>query len=89
MSRNHAALNRKRWSAVRRAALERDGWRCTSCHKAGRLEAHHSEELQHGGDPYDLAGIKILCRECHLEAHADDTPGRADWRAFVRDLCGA
>ena len=91
MSNNHARLNAGRWALVRRQAFERDGWRCTACGQAGRLEAHHEPQLGAGGDPYDLAGIKTLCRACHIELHqadADDTPGRAEWRAFVRDLAG-
>ena len=89
MSKRHAALNRKRWSRVRRAAFERDGWRCTKCDTAGRLEAHHEPPLDAGADPYELAGIRTLCRACHIELHqaeADDTPGRDGWRAFVREI---
>ena len=89
MSKRHAALDRKRWSRVRRQCFERDGWRCARCGKAGRLEAHHEPPLEAGGAPYELDGITTLCRACHIEAHADATPGRADWRAFMRDLCGA
>ena len=41
--------------------------------------------LRKGADPYDVAGIVTLCRECHIEHHRPDdmTPGRADWREFV------
>ena len=86
MSRHHTHLDTRRWAKVRHAAFERDGWRCTLCGKAGWLEAHHEPPLEAGGAPYELAGIKTLCRACHIEAHADATPGRADWRAFMRDL---
>ena len=90
MSRHHAALDRRRWAAAKRLAHDRDGWRCRSCSTAGRLEAHHVDGLDRGGaDPYDTAGLRTLCRACHIELHqaeADDTPGRAAWRAFVKAI---
>ena len=32
-----------------------------------------------GPDPYDLDGVRTLCRGCHIERHRPDdmTPGRA------------
>ena len=91
MGRHHTHLNARRWNVARRAAFQRDGWRCTECGRAGRLEAHHQPPLCDGADPYDLAGIRTLCRECHIERHRTDdmTPGRADWLAFVDKLAGA
>ena len=88
MSRNHLHLHRSCWQAVRRAAFRRDGYRCTACGRAGRLEAHHEPALRAGGDPYDLAGIRTLCRTCHIERHRPDdmTPGRAEWLAMVDEL---
>ena len=90
MSRNHLPLFRtRRWLHVRRAAFERDGWRCRACGRPGRLEAHHEPELRHGGDPYELGGIVSLCRGCHIERHrsaAPDTPGRAAWRSLVAEM---
>ena len=85
MSRNHVHLNPRRWALARQAAFERDGWRCRNCGGAGRLEGHHEPPLRKGADPYDVSGIKTLCRECHIERHRPDdmTPGRADWRRFV------
>ena len=88
MSRNHVGLDARRWARVRRQAFERDGYRCTECGRAGRLEAHHEPPLRDGADPYDLARIRTLCRGCHIERHRGDneTPGRAAWRAFVDEL---
>ena len=90
MSRRHSRLDPRHWAAVRRAAFERDGFRCTSCGRPGRLEAHHEPPLREGGDPYDLAGIRTLCRGCHIERHRPDgmTPGRADWLEFVDNMAG-
>ena len=88
MGRRHMQLSGARWARVRRAAFERDGYRCTECGKAGRLEAHHEPPLRDDADPYDVAGIVTLCRACHIERHRPDamTPGRAAWRAFVDEL---
>ena len=89
-SRFYAKLDRRRWQWTRLKAFERDGWRCRECGAAGRLEAHHEPPLREGADPYDLAGIVTMCRTCHVEHHRGDreTPGRADWRAMVRELSG-
>ncbi|MCY4396346.1 MAG: hypothetical protein OXC10_14555 [Rhodospirillaceae bacterium] len=91
MSANHARLHWKQWQATRRAAFERDGYRCTACGRPGRLEAHHEPPLQPGRDPYDLDGIKTYCRSCHVERHRDDnrrpqTEAEAEWRALVDAL---
>ena len=86
-SRLHAYLNRRRLDKVRRAAFERDGWRCVDCGRPGRLEAHHVTPLHKGGAPYDLDNLKTLCRSCHIEQHRRQlTPGEAAWRALVDDL---
>ena len=88
-SRFLAALNRRRWARVRRAAFERDGWRCVVCGRPGRLEAHHVTPLHKGGTPYDLGNLKTLCRSCHIERHRRQlTPGEAAWQALVDDLLG-
>ena len=88
MSRAHRKLNPRRWARVRRAAFERDGYRCTVCGGAGRLEAHHEPPLRHDATPYDLDGIHTLCRDCHIARHRGDamTPGRAAWLDFVCEL---
>ena len=90
MSNQHVTINRRRWERVRRAAFERDHYRCRRCGHPGRLEAHHEPPLRDGADPYDLAGIVTLCRGCHIEHHRaeDETPGRAAWRALVDELRG-
>ena len=44
--------------------------------------------MRDDADPYDLAGIRTLCRSCHIERHRPDamTPGRAEWLAVVGEL---
>ena len=88
MSQHHTHLNARCWAKIRRQAFDRDGWRCTECGRPGRLEAHHEPPLRAGADPYDLAGIRTLCRACHIERHRPDdmTPGREAWLALVDEL---
>ena len=88
MSRHHDRLDARRWTKARRQAFDRDGWRCNQCGKAGRLEAHHEPPLRDGADPYGVAGIRTLCRDCHIALHQPDnmTPGRAEWQAMVAEI---
>ena len=78
---------------MRRRAFERDGWRCTKCGRAGRLECDHIVPLQvdAGQDPYEVAGCQTLCRDCHLKKTArenrrEPTRAEAGWRALVAEL---
>ncbi|MDE2903346.1 MAG: hypothetical protein OXP73_10005 [Chloroflexota bacterium] len=79
-------MNARRWGRVRRLAFERDGYRCTLCHRPGRLEAHHDPPLRAGVDPYDVAGVRTLCRACHIDHHQADnvTPAQAEWTKYLR-----
>ncbi|MDE0378657.1 MAG: hypothetical protein OXI20_05400 [Rhodospirillales bacterium] len=91
MSVRHHRLHAGRWAAVRRAVFRRDGWRCTACGKAGRLEAHHEPPLRAGANPYDVAGIVTLCRACHIERHRHDkrrepTPDELAWQRMVGEI---
>ena len=93
MSRRHATLHAARWRTVRRAVFERDGWRCTSCGRAGRLEADHVTPLQRepGQDPFDPNGLQTLCRACHIEKTRSEnrrelTPAELAWRELVAEL---
>ena len=90
-SRLHAELDPKRWARVRRAVLDRDGWRCCGCGRPGRLECDHVEPLQRGGDPWDMGNLQTLCAPCHVdktrsENRRPDTPAEVEWRAFVAEL---
>lgn len=85
---------RIRWKALRRAIVERDGWRCTACGRAaGRLEVHHVKSVFDGGAMYDPSNLRTLCRDCHLEQHRDTharlrratmRPDRLAWAEFVQ-----
>ena len=88
MSRNHQRLSLRRWARTRRAVFERDGYRCRTCGRPGRLEAYHEPPLHDGADPYDLEGVRTLCRSCHIERHRPDyiAPDRRRWLVYLRNL---
>ena len=91
MSVHHLRLNNRRWERVRRAVFKRDGYRCQSCGRAGRLECDHVVPLHHGGERYALANLQSLCRGCHVAKTRSENatwsdPEREAWRAFVREL---
>ena len=88
MSRHHRRLDPKRWARVRRLVFDRDGWRCRSCGRAGRLECDHIQPLEDGGAEFDPANLQSLCRRCHIakttrEAMASRPPEVRAWRQYV------
>lgn len=85
MSAHHHQLDRRLWARARRAALTRDGWRCTVCSRPGRLEVHHLTPLEDGGEPYALENLATLCRQCHLDHHRRPRCSPA-WQALIDEL---
>ena len=81
-----ATTNPRRWAVVRRAVLDRDGWRCVKCGKAGRLEVDHIIPVQFGGGWWAQAGLQTLCRGCHFDKSRADLAGpdpeRDAWRNY-------
>ena len=74
----------KRWLAVRRAVFERDGYRCRSCGKAGRLECDHIKPLHLGGDVWALSNLQTLCRSCHIfKTKHENSKGKFDPRSWA------
>ena len=91
MGRLHKRINAKAWQRVRRLALERDGWRCVTCGRAGRLEVDHVIPLDRGGPPLELSNLQTLCRSpCHFaKTGAENStagPERLAWSAVLREL---
>lgn len=83
MSRYH---HTPEWTIARTRALERDGWRCRQCGRAGRLEVHHRESLKDGGN-HAQGNLVTLCRACHLDAHrAPKTPEEIAWANLLSEL---
>ena len=89
-SKHFQALHKGRWAVVRLQVLDRDGRRCRRCGKAGRLEVHHVQALEHGGRPYDLDNLISWCRSCHIAHHRAQAlalrPQAAAWAAAVDEL---
>ena len=88
-SRNHAALNQRRWKRVRREVLTRDNWTCQTCGRYGN-ECDHRTALQNGGKAFDLGNLQILCRGCHIsKTRAENTRPESTaveaWRALVEE----
>ena len=81
---------RRRWERLRLEILARDGYRCRSCGRAGRLEVDHITPISKGGDPWDPGNLQVLCRSpCHMaKSRAERTrpehPEIAAWRAYLR-----
>ena len=89
MSLNHDRLPKRRWRALRKKALDRDGWRCVKCGRAGMLQVDHIKPMETGGAPWDLDNLQSLCRGCHIDKTAGEnaTPEPADvreWRELLR-----
>ncbi len=83
-------IHKGRWQRTRKAVFDRDGWRCRSCGRAGRLEADHIDRRWPGG-PYNLDNLQTLCRPCHIEkTRAENrrelTPEEKAWRQLVLEL---
>jgi len=86
-------LNRARWERVRKAVFRRDGYLCRNCGRTGRLECDHRLPLHQypDQDPYDMAGLQTLCRECHRrksDRELRKTPevdGQKAWDALLAD----
>lgn len=57
----------KRWRQKRLEVFERDGWRCTECGKAGRLECHHVKPITSAALWFDDDNLATICRGCHIE----------------------
>ena len=70
------------WRKLRRAILDRDGWRCQQCGKAGRLEVHHVDHDPTNDDP---ANLVTWCRSpCHMDHHRRErTAAEAEWDRFL------
>ena len=81
-----------KWKRVRRAAIERDGYRCRHCGRAaGRFEVDHIIPLSEGGAPYALDGLQTLCVPCHLYKSTVERGGiphvpDAAWERLVGEL---
>ena len=61
-------LNRESYRILRRAVLERDGWRCQNCGISMQLQVHHMiSRSRRGGDEEE--NLITLCAQCHRREH--------------------
>ena len=83
-----------RWNKLRKAILDRDGWRCRTCGKAGRLEVHHVQSPFFGAPMWEPENLRAVCRPCHWRGHqaARKAQGRAamsqhrrEWWDWIED----
>ena len=82
-------LNTGLWRRARRSALERDGYRCRTCGRGGRLEVDHILPRHLGGPLYDLANLQSLCYQCHLtksQTEARRIPARPGYKEKWAEL---
>ena len=78
------AIKRGRpWRRFRLDILYRDGYRCTKCGRAGRLEVHHVKPLEHGGAAFDPDNCVTVCRDCHALAHGHAVTRAGAWDSFA------
>ena len=83
------SLSRRKWTKVRLAVFDRDGWACVLCGRGGRLEADHVKRIVDGGPVWELGNIQTLCRDCHIAKSADEKRGGpvdpevAKWRKYL------
>lgn len=86
-------INKRLWARVRRQVFKRDGYRCRTCGRAGRLECDHVVPLHvdPDQDPYDPGGCQTLCRGCHRrktgsENRHQPAPDQQAWIEHLRGL---
>lgn len=60
-------LQTKHWHDLRKRIFERDGYCCTRCYCAARLEAHHLTYERLGHEL--LSDLTTLCNRCHRQIH--------------------
>jgi 5-methylcytosine-specific restriction endonuclease McrA len=53
-----------RWQTLRRQVLAEQP-HCTTCHTTTDLTVDHITPVSRGGDPYDRANCRTLCRSCN------------------------
>ena len=81
---------------LRIKVFQRDGYRCRSCGKPGRLECDHVVPMHSNPkqDVYDPDGLQTLCRGCHIEKTRKEnerkpsSPGALAWGELVSEIMG-
>ena len=69
------------WYWVRKDILRRDNYRCSICKKRSRkaqLDVDHIIPVQMGGQLFEKANLRTLCKECHRAKSRLDREALAD-----------
>jgi 5-methylcytosine-specific restriction enzyme A len=73
-------LRGNQWDAIRKRVMERDGWLCQPCKRAGRprtgSEVDHVVPLSEGGSN-DPANLQTICTPCHESKTQTERSGKA------------
>jgi 5-methylcytosine-specific restriction protein A len=71
------ALDKKKWSIIRKRVLRRDHGICRFCQEAANT-VDHRRPLAWGGEPYDPLNLQAMCQPCHdLKTKEEEKLGRA------------
>lgn len=65
----------KKYAALCKAVLQRDGWKCRSCRSRSTLHCHHIVFRSHGGED-TMDNLITLCSSCHDGVHKDVKDGQ-------------
>ena len=89
MPRNHPSnVDPRRWRAVRRKVLERDGERCPC--GAHATDVDHIQPVFQGGAWWSLDNLQALCATCHKAKSRQEQrplgPKASSWRDFANAL---
>ena len=71
------------WESLRRAALQRAGYRSERSGLAGRLECHHRDGNRANNAPENLM---CLTRFEHILIHNKPDPDRLEWRHYLENM---
>lgn len=71
--RKRVYMDEQRFGGNRTKALERDGYKCTSCGSDYRIQVHHIDEMGRNKPKEvqnnELNNLITLCAKCHIEQH--------------------
>ena len=82
-SNRRDALDKRRWSLVRRKVLRRDKGMCRFCAMPAST-VDHRLPLAWGGAPFEQANLQSMCEECHrMKTDEEGVLGRKLGRAEV------
>lgn len=80
------------WSCAREAALLRAEYKCENCGSIERLEVHHKislerREARHNSSKNELGNLRVLCRNCHEDAHRKCIGREEKYREIAAKRC--